>query len=279
MQETKITELDISLLQANPFQPRDLIKPEDLSELSSSIEQFGVLEPLVVTQTPAGYQIIAGERRWRASQQVGLKTIPVIVKKVTRREMLEMAIIENVQRVDLGSIERAQAFQQLKRTFGYTSAEVAKRVSKSEPYVRNSLRLLKLPDAIKDGLLGGLIDEGHARAISGISDPHRMVQVYKQILKTNASVRQAEQMARIAKEDLGQRKYQKQVRKPSIVALKEVKNWERDLKKLLTSKSVVKLQRTSKQTRIIITLKGEPNKTDKDIAKLIEITTGKKPTS
>lgn len=279
MTDHKVTELDITHLQANPFQPRDLIQPDDLDELTSSIKQHGVLEPLVVTETPAGYQIIAGERRWRASQQAGLTTVPVIVKKVTPKQMLEMAIIENVQRVDLGSIERAQAFQQLKRNFGYSDEEVAKRVSKSVPYVKNSLKLLTLPDAIKDGLISGLIDEGHARAISGIDDTKKMVQVYKKILKTHASVRQAEQMSRIAKEEIGQTRGVRTTASTKSVTqmLAEVRAWEKDLKKLLKSKSVVKLQRSKTQTKITITLKGNLDKTEADLARIIEITTGKNP--
>ena len=276
MQDQKVTELKINHLQANPFQPRDHIKQEDLLELSDSISKFGILEPLVVTETPAGFQIIAGERRWRAAQQAGLTTVPVIIKKVTPREMLEMAIIENLQRVDLGAIERAQAFQQLMRSFEYSAQEVADRLSKSISYVRNTLRLLKLPDAIKDGLLGGLIDEGHARAISGIDDPHKMVQVYKQILKTNASVRQAEQLARIAKEEIGQ-KYQKgiQAKKSTAQTLREVAQWEKDLSYFLKIKSKIKLHQSERQTKIVITLKGDRRKTENKIAKIIAYTTGK----
>lgn len=278
MTDQKVTELDITHLQANPFQPRDLIKTDDLEELTSSIKQHGVLEPLVVTETPAGYQIIAGERRWRASQQAGLTTVPVIVKKVTPKQMLEMAIVENVQRVDLGPIERAQAFQQLKRNFGYDDTQVAERVSKSLPYVKNSLKLLTLPDAIKDGLISGAINEGHARAISGIEDQQKMVQVFKKIVKTNASVRQAEQLARIAKEEIGQEGgvHSSGSRKSVTQMLAEVKAWEKDLKKLLKSKSIVKLQRSKIQTKITITLKGDLEKTESDLARIIEITTGKK---
>ncbi|MCB9800752.1 MAG: ParB/RepB/Spo0J family partition protein [Pseudomonadales bacterium] len=278
MTDQLIKELSIELLQPNPFQPRDLnlIKTEDLDELTASIKEHGVLEPLVVTQTPAGYQIIAGERRWRASQQAGLKTVPVITKKVTPKQMLEMAIVENVQRIDLGPIERAQAFQQLKRNFNYTDTQVAEKVSKSLAYVVNSLKLLKLPDAIKDGLLGGLIDEGHARAISGIKDPHKMVQVYKKILKTNASVRQAEQLARLAKEEIGQRSTNLHRSAKSVSQmLEEMKVWEKRLKRVLKSKSTVKLQRSLRQTKITITLKGDAQKTEKDLARIMELTTGK----
>jgi len=166
---------------------------------------------------------------------------------------------------------------QLKRNFGYDDNEVARRVSKSVPYVKNSLKLLTLPDAIKDGLLGGLIDEGHARAISGIADKHKMVQVYKKILKTSASVRQAEQMARIAKEEIGQRNTHAAKSKMTVTEmLAEVKAWEKDLKQLLKSRSVIKLQRSNTQTKITITLKGNLKKTEQDLAKIIEITTGKK---
>ncbi len=276
MQDTSIHTLDITLLQPNPFQPRELIKSEDLAELIDSIKQFGVLEPLLIAQTPAGYQIIAGERRWRAAQQAGLTEVPVVVKKTTPKEMLEMAIIENIQRVDLGALERAQAFSQLIRTFNYTVNEVSKRVGKSQPYISNSLRLLKLPDAVKDGLLGGLINEGHARAIGGIDDPHTMIEVYKKILKTNASVRQAEQLARIAKEKLGQEQYTKKVEKPSQEVIDEVVVWEAQLKRLLASKSMVKLQRSRSQTKITITLKGSPDKTQRDLEKIMAITVKEK---
>ena len=107
--------LDIKLLQPNPFQPRNKIQPEDVEELTDSIKQYGILEPLIIAQTPAGYQIIAGERRWRAAKAAGLTEVPVLIKKTTPRGMLEMAIIENVQRIDLNSIERAQAFKQIGR--------------------------------------------------------------------------------------------------------------------------------------------------------------------
>ncbi len=276
MQDTSIRTLDVTLLQPNPFQPREQIKSEDLSDLVDSIKQFGVLEPLLIAQTPAGYQIIAGERRWRAAQQAGLTTVPVVVKKTTPKEMLEMAIIENIQRVDLGPLERAQAFSQLIRTFNYTVVEVSKRVGKSQPYISNSLRLLKLPDAVKDGLLGGLINEGHARAIGGIEDPHAMVEVYKKILKTNASVRQAEQLARMAKEKMGQEHYTKKVEKPSHEVMAEVAVWEAQLKRLLASKSMIKLQRSRSQTKITITLKGSPDKTQEDLEKIMAITAKEK---
>lgn len=191
-----VLHLDINQLESNPLQPRGLISPDSLSDLVSSIREHGVIEPIVVAKTPAGYQIIAGERRWRASKQAGLSTVPVVIKETTARGMLEMAIVENVQREDLNPIERAQAFQRLIEEFGLPLSEIAKRIGKSDSYVSNTMRLLALPDAIKDGLISGAITEGHARAIAGLGEVKLMVDAYKTILSESASVRRAEDLAR-----------------------------------------------------------------------------------
>lgn len=268
MEPQTVQFLHVDLLQPNPFQPRDKIKDTELQELSDSIKQYGVLEPLIVAHTPAGYQIIAGERRWRASRLAQLSEVPVIIKKTTRKEMLEMAIIENVQRVNLSPMERAQAFQQLQRDFGYSVSEVAEKVSKSSSYVSNSLKLLALPDAIKDGLVGGVITEGHARAISGIDDAQAMVDVYKRILKESASVRRAEELARLYKER--QPNPRTRLAKGVLkVDDKKVEKWEQVLQKHLKAKSKIKLTRSAKQTRITITLKGDPHATQKDLEYLM----------
>jgi ParB family chromosome partitioning protein len=191
-----VLALDIMMIQPNPLQPRGLINPEALADLVASIKEHGIIEPLVVAKTPAGLQIIAGERRWRAARLAGFKTVPVVIKETTAKGMLELAIVENVQREDLNPIERAQAFQRLIEEFGLPVSEIAKRVSKSESYVSNTMRLLGLPDAIKDGLVSGAISEGHARAIAGLNDVKLMVEAYKTILSENASVRRAEDLAR-----------------------------------------------------------------------------------
>jgi len=196
MSDNQVLHLDIDLVEPNPLQPRGLIAPDSLAELASSIREHGIIEPLVVAKTPAGYQIIAGERRWRASKQAGLTTVPVIIRETTAKGMLEMAIVENVQREDLNPIDRAQAFQRLVEEFGLYVGEIAKRVGKSESYVSNTMRLLGLPDAIKDGLISQAISEGHARAIAGLGDIKLMVEAYKTILSENASVRRAEDLAR-----------------------------------------------------------------------------------
>lgn len=193
--------LDINLLQPNPLQVRSVIKSESLVDLVESIKTHGILEPLVIAKTPAGYQIIAGERRWRAAKIVGLKQVPVIVKETSTLGMLELALVENVQREDLNPIERAQGFQRLMDEFSMSVTEISKRIGKSPAYVSNTLRLLSLPDAIKDGLMSEDVTEGHARAIAGLADAKLMVDVYKTILSEGASVRRTEDLVRRVKEE------------------------------------------------------------------------------
>src|SRR5438477_11192872 len=156
----KIYELETNQLQSNPLQPRGVITPDSLTDLVESIREQGILEPIVVAKTPAGYQIIAGERRWRASKIIGLTRVPVVIKETTPQGMLEMSIVENVQREDLNPIERAQAYRRLIDEFQMTTTEVAQRVAKSLPYISNSLRLLTLPDALKDALISAATTEG-----------------------------------------------------------------------------------------------------------------------
>ncbi|MCX6724839.1 MAG: ParB/RepB/Spo0J family partition protein [Candidatus Shapirobacteria bacterium] len=183
MAPKQIIDFDINLLQSNPLQPRGLITPESVIDLAESIKEHGILEPLVVAKTPAGYQIIAGERRWRAAKMAGLKTVPALIKETSPQGMLEMAIVENVQREDLNPIERAQAFVRLMEEFGLSNKEICQRIGKSPAYISNSIKLLSLPDALKDGLLSGLITEGHARALAGIEDHKLMVEAYKMIFR------------------------------------------------------------------------------------------------
>ncbi len=190
------TQIATNQLEPNPLQPRGDINPESLSELVDSIREHGILEPLIVAKTPAGFQIIAGERRWRAARILKLEYVPAIIKETTPQQMLEMAIVENIQRKDLNPIERAKAFLRLKDEFGFDNDKIAKRMGKSIPYVINMLKLLTLPDALKDGLLSGLISEGHARALAGIGDTRLIIEAYKIVLKEKASVRRAEEIAR-----------------------------------------------------------------------------------
>lgn len=249
--------LDIDVIQPNPLQPRGLINPESLQELVSSLREHGIIEPLVVARTPAGYQIIAGERRWRASRLAGLTTVPVVVKETTAKGMLEMAIVENVQREDLNPIERAQAFQRLIEEFGLSVQEIAKRVGKSESYVSNTMRLLALPDAIKDGIISGAITEGHARAIAGLGDVKLMVEAYKTILSENASVRRAEDLARRLKAQTDQ----KPLHKVERIHSEELDTMAKDLAQ--STQGLVKITQSKIEARLVFVIRGNLDATSK----------------
>lgn len=262
----KISLLSIDQLQPNPKQPRGIITPESIMELADSIKEHGVLEPLIVAHTPAGYQIIAGERRWRGSKMAGLKEVPCIVKETNPKGMLEMTLVENVQREDLNPIERAKAFDRLKEEFGLRTGEIAQRVGKSPSYISNSLRLLELPDAIKDGLLSNLITEGHARAIQSIEDKKQMIEAYKMILRESASVRKAEDIARKMKVQTGQAiEYGTKRGQTKIIASEEADKMQDDIRQSLGNKARVKIVRTLMQTRLNIVLPGNPDNTEETL--------------
>lgn len=265
--------LPIGQLQPNPFQPRSKIQPEEVEELAQSIKAYGILEPLLIAHTPAGYQIIAGERRWRAAQLVGLTEVPVHIKETTPKGMLEMALVENVQRVDLNPLERAQAFRQLMREFNYSNAELSKKVGKSPAYISNSLKLLELPDAISDGLISHQITEGHARALSSIPQEAEMVQAYKIILRENASVRRAEQLARRYKEKV-EPKTATQIGRPvNMFEADQVKTWEQNFQSLLHTQAKLKCVSSHRQTKLTITLKGSPEETAADVERIVKLAT------
>lgn len=265
----QVLHLDVDLLQANPLQPRVLISPDSLTELVDSIKEHGIIEPLVVARTPAGYQIIAGERRWRAAKVAGLSTVPVILRETSARGMLEMALVENVQREDLNPIDRAQAFQRLIEEFGLSVTEIAKRISKSESYVSNTMRLLSLPDAIKDGLISGAISEGHARAIAGLSDVKLMVGAYKTILAENASVRRAEDLARRLKAQIAQ----KPAHRVERIHSDELDQIAKDLAQAVNG--LVKITQSKVEARVVFVIRGNLETTSQ-ILKLIHEKLGKK---
>lgn len=269
---TKISTLAIDQLQTNPFQPREKVKKGELDELIISIKTYGVLEPLVVAETPAGYQIIAGERRWQAAKAAGLTEVPVHVKRTTPQGMLEMALVENVQRINLNPIERAQAFIRLTREFSLSLSSLAERIGKSPAYISNTVKLLELPDAVTDGLVQGKISEGHARALASIENEEAMVECYKIILKEKASVRRTEDLARRFKEELQKQGANTQDRSKQVKAAdNQVKVWEKELNSIFHAPAKLKLSRSKNQTRVTITLKGSPEKTQTDLEKIMEL--------
>lgn len=275
----EVVQINVNELQSNPLQPRGAITPESLVDLVDSIKEHGVLEPLVVAKTPAGFQIIAGERRWRASRLAGLPSVPAIVRETSPRGMLEMALVENVQRIDLNPLERASGFERLMNEFGLTTSEIAVRIGKSVSYVSNSIRLLSLPDALKDGLLSGLITEGHARALAAIDDQGLMVEAYKIILRESGSVRKAEELARRMKDKSKQpRKPGERIDQARIVS-EEIDRMQEDMQKALfhndeSKKTMVKLVRSQRETRVTLIFKGGLGDTEERLQKIVKSITG-----
>jgi ParB family transcriptional regulator, chromosome partitioning protein len=274
----EVIQIDVNSLNPNPLQPRGSITPESLVDLIDSIKEHGILEPLVVAKTPAGYQIIAGERRWRASKLAGLTHVPAIVRETTPKGMLEMALVENVQRVDLNPLDRAKGFERLLNEFGLTTSECAVKIGKSVAYVSNSIRLLSLPDALKDGLLSGLITEGHARALAAIDDTELMIEAYKIILRESGSVRRAEELARRMKVKANQQIKPKTNLQQMKIVSEEIDKMQDDLKKALEKLEVygeaepnstaVKLTRSRRETRVTIILKGSLELTEDRLQKI-----------
>jgi len=191
-----ILEVSHESISPNPHQPRSQIRDQDLLELAASIEEHGIIQPLVVTKTPYGYQLIAGERRWRAARVAGLTKVPVLVKDAAPNEMLELALVENIQRSDLNALEEAIAYQQLVEEFGLTQREVAQRVGKSRTTIANILRLLKAARSVQEALLDNKISEGHARALLGLDEDKAQESALKTVLKRELNVRQTEALVR-----------------------------------------------------------------------------------
>lgn len=193
-----VQQVPIERIVPNPLQPRSQIKPEELTELSSSIKEHGILQPLVVSYDAAQdrYILIAGERRWLAARQAGLATVPVIQRQVDDRTRLELALVENLQREDLDPLEAAEAYQVLAEQFQLSHEQISERVGKSRVAITNTLRLLKLPEAVKTALREKRISEGHARALLGLPTPQAQVALLQTILQNELSVRQAEELVR-----------------------------------------------------------------------------------
>ncbi len=184
--------MDINKVEPNREQPRKHFDEDKLIELAENIKQFGVLEPLVVRQVDDYYQIVAGERRWRASKSAGLKEVPVIIMELTDREVVEISLIENIQREDLNPIEEALAYKKLLEDFGLKQDEVAERVSKSRAAVTNSIRLLKLDDRVQQMLIEDMLSPGAARAILGLKDPDDQYNLAQRVFDEKMNVRDVE---------------------------------------------------------------------------------------
>lgn len=235
---------EISRISPNPYQPRMHIAPESLIEIADSIREHGIIQPLIITKDDKShnYFLIAGERRFRASQLAGLKTVPVVIKESSPQEMLELALIENIQRKDLNPLEEALAFKQLQEEFNITQTLIAKKVGLSRVAVTNKIRLLNLPKEVKEAVLNEKLSEGHARALLGLSDQSSLVAAASLVIRRRLSVRETEQMIR--KVNFG-----KGSKKKNLEISKDLEAWLGKLsKKIGYTAEITKLNKGGKLT-------------------------------
>ena len=229
----RILMLKLDLIQPNKEQPRKTFE-EQINELAGSIKQYGVLQPLLVQKSGSFYEIIAGERRWRAAKAAGLKEVPAVLKEYSRQEAMEISLIENVQRADLNPIEEALAYQQLIREFDLTQEEIAARVAKSRVAITNTMRLLKLDEQIQNMLIQGVITSGHARAFLSLEDKGLQLKAAKEVLDKKLSVRETEKLVkRMQREAAGEKKEEK---KPDEALTLIYQNLEDRMKSVMGTK-------------------------------------------
>ncbi|NLY70589.1 MAG: ParB/RepB/Spo0J family partition protein [Clostridiales bacterium] len=191
-EQARIHQIDIHEIKPSKNQPRTHFSEDRLQELASSIEEHGILQPIIVRKIDNGYAIVAGERRWRAAIKAGLKEVPCIIKELTEEENMLLALIENMQREDLNPIEEAKGLNTMITSFGLTQEQVSKSVGKSRPYITNCLRLLKLPESVQQMVVDGKLSSGHARAIAGVSDSEKQMALAKKCVESGWTVRDIE---------------------------------------------------------------------------------------
>lgn len=215
-----ILEVDINKVSPNEFQPRKNFDEEKLQELAKSIKENGIIQPIIVNKSGKFYNIIAGERRWRAARIAGLKTVPVIEKNLSEKEIMEISLIENLQREDLNPIEEAQAYKRLIEEFSLTQEEISIRIGKSRPVITNSLRLLKLDERVIQYLIEGTISEGHGRVIAGVESFEVQYEIAKRIIDDGLNVRQTEKLVK----NINENKSKKVEKKKTDIYIKEIED-------------------------------------------------------
>ena len=253
--KSDIVEVKISDLRSNPYQPRKTFNEETLKELADSILEHGVIEPVIVKKTIKGYELVAGERRTKAAKMAGLETIPAVIRDFNDKEMMEIALIENIQREDLNPIEEASAYQKIIELGGFTQEEFAKKFGKSRSHVTNMLGLLSLPEVVKGYVQEKKLSMGHARALSKISDPEKVLALADKVIKDNLSVRGLEQL--ISEEDLPRKQEQTRVRES-----KSIRNTIYE--KMMREKVGTKVKINAKKIEI-------PYDSPKDLERILEI--------
>jgi ParB family transcriptional regulator, chromosome partitioning protein len=226
-EDDKVIEVSLSELRPNPYQPRKQFDQEAIQELKESILQHGIIQPLIVRKSIRGYEIVAGERRFRASKEANLQVVPVVVKDFTEDEMREIALIENLQRENLNAIEEAEAYQAIMDASGVTQEELAKRLGKSRPYIANHLRLINLPAAVKALLSDKTLSMGHGRALLGLKDRKKIVPVTEKVIKESLNVRQLEELVKKINDNVS-RETKKKTKEDKSIFIKETENYLRE---------------------------------------------------
>lgn len=237
---SNILELELKVIKLNPTQPRKVFDDKKIKELSESIKKNGIIQPILVRKKDENYEIIAGERRYRAAKLAGLKTVPAILKDTDDKLSLELAIIENIQRENLNPLEEGLAYETLIQKYSYTQEELAKNLGKKRSTISNTLRLLKLPEEIKEMIVEGEIKEGHARAILALIDESSMLKLSKKIIEENMSVRKTEE---IVKEEKKNKIAKKNILEEKTIEIEEIEN---KLVSYLGTKVKIKNEKTNK---------------------------------
>lgn len=222
-QEEKIDEMNVSELRPNPYQPRKNFSEEAISELKESIKNHGIIQPLVVRKSIKGYEIVVGERRYRAAVEAGLTAVPVIVKELTEDKMMELALIENLQREDLNPIEEAMAYEKLMSHLEVTQEQLASRLGKSRPHIANHIRLLHLPKVVQQFISDGKLSMGHGRALLGLKNKEKLSPLLEKVLQEKLSVRELEAIVQQLNENVS-RETKKKKRDVSPF-IKEKEDW------------------------------------------------------
>ena len=228
--ETAVILIDINDIKPNESQPRKSFDAEKISELADSIKEHGVIQPLIARRSKSGYELVAGERRWRAAREAGIKKVPCIIRELTDQENMLIAIIENMQRENLNPLEEAEGINQMIKTYGLTQEQVSKSLGKSRPYITNSLRILTLTKEVLDSLARGEITSGHARALLSIQDKKRQASVFQRIIRENLSVRDVERIAQGEKPGGRSKRGRRMEKSRDVLAV------EQDLKEIFGTK-------------------------------------------
>ncbi len=251
-------DLPIKSIKPNPYQPRIEIKPETLVDLADSIREHGIIEPLIVTQKGDDkYELIAGERRLKAAKLADQETVPAVIKESSPQQMLEMAVVENIQRADLNPLEEALAFKELADNFNQSHDQIAQKVGLSRPAIVNKVRLLQLPEKVKKALLEERISEGHARALLGLTSKQAITGAFRKVVDEILSVRATEELVR----RINVKTKSAKSKRKKLINDKTTMEYEKSFKKLLNRK--VKISRSRRGGKITI-----PFKTDKDLKEI-----------